>query len=423
VNQFRCPPLLFSFVLVLGGVARADWPNWRGPTGMGQTDVKGLPVTWGGKQQENVLWKVPLFEAADKVRRDHNQSSPIVSGDRVFVTISYWPPGVSEKEHPEHHVLCFRAADGRRMWDTRVPPGPWLLKDLRGGYTAPTPASDGERVYVMFGSSVLAALDREGQIVWRKEIVPFDFDVAAGSSPVLHGELVLLLCDQVRSAKTSRLLAFDRKTGALQWERKRLNQDFSHSTPVLARVKDRLQLLVAAAGQVQGLDPENGQVLWWCAGAGDTASPVYAEGVVFCDGGRGGPGVAVEPTGSGDLTKTHLKWKVERIPSGFSSPVVVGEYLYRLHDPGVLRCWQLKTGTQLFAERLEGVETAASPIATPEGRIYCATAGRSYVVQAGPKLEILAVNDLGDPGRASPAVAEGRLFLKGSRYLFCIGKK
>src|SRR5262249_46595327 len=258
-------------------------------------------------------------------------------------------------------------------------------------YTAPTPASDGSRVYVMFGSSVLAALDFAGTIVWRKEIVPFDFDVAAGSSPVLHGDLVLLLCDQVRSAKTSRLLAFDRTTGALKWDQKRPQQDFSHSTPVFARVKEKLQLLVAAAGQVQGLDPDSGQVLWWCAGAGDTASPVYAGGLVFCDGGRGGPGGAVDPTGSGDVTRTHLKWKIDRIPAGFSSPVVVGDLLYRLHDPGILHCWALHNGTQQFAERLEGVETAASPFATPEGRIYCATSGRSYVLQAGPKLKILAV--------------------------------
>src|SRR5262249_49548904 len=150
---------------------------------------------------------------------------PIVCKGRVFVTVSYWPAGVTEKEYPEHHVLCFDAADGQKLWDTKVPPGPWLLKDLRGGYTAPTPASDGERVFVMFGSSVLAALDFKGQIVWRKEVVPFAFDVAAGSSPLLHGDLVLLQCDQVRSAKTSRLLAFDRKTGDLKWEQARPNLD------------------------------------------------------------------------------------------------------------------------------------------------------------------------------------------------------
>src|SRR5207249_2040387 len=115
---------------------------------------------------------------------------------------------------------------------------------------------------------------------------------------------------------------------------------FSHSTPTLVRIKDRPQLLVAASGAVQGVDPDNGKLLWWCQGAGDTVSPVYGNGLVYCDNGRGSMGVCADPTGSGDVTKTHRKWKLERVPSGFSSPVIVGEYLYRLCDPALLRCWK-----------------------------------------------------------------------------------
>src|SRR5947209_2692594 len=156
-------------VLLAGAATRADnWPGWRGP------------------KQENLLWVTPLFVDADKIRLDQNQSSPIVWGDRVFVTGSYWPEGVGQDRYPDHHVICFRAADGKRLWDTTVPPGPWLLKDLRGGYTAPTPAVDADHVYVLFGSSVAAALDLNGKLVWRKEIAPHHFDVAFGASPVLY---------------------------------------------------------------------------------------------------------------------------------------------------------------------------------------------------------------------------------------------
>jgi outer membrane protein assembly factor BamB len=130
----------------------------------------------------------------------------------------------------------------------------------------------------------------------------------------------------------------------------------------------------------------------------------------------------VDPTGRGDVSKTHRKWKVDQVPEGFSSPVVVGEYLYRLNSPGVVQCRKMSTGEAVFRERLPGVEPAASPIATPDGHIYFATAGTSYVLKAGPKAEIVARNDLGDSSRASPAVSGGRLFLKGGRYLFCIGK-
>ncbi|HEV3445854.1 MAG TPA: PQQ-binding-like beta-propeller repeat protein, partial [Gemmataceae bacterium] len=214
-------PLLaiLGLLLVVGLGAAADWPGWRGATGMGQTTEKDLPLTWGGKENSNVLWKAALPGEGRKTEPDQNQSSPIVCRGRVFVTASYWPERRDAKQFPEHHVACYRAADGQLLWDVRVPPGPWLLSDLRGGYTAPTPAADGERVYALFGSAVLAALDFDGKLVWRKEVVPYKFDVAVGTSPVLYQDTVLLQCDQVD--QSSRLLAFDRRTGALKWEQKR----------------------------------------------------------------------------------------------------------------------------------------------------------------------------------------------------------
>jgi outer membrane protein assembly factor BamB len=412
----------------LVAAARADdWPGWRGPTGMGQAADKGLPLTWGGKDGDNLVWKVPLFDGEEKVRFDQNQSSPVVQGERVFVTLSWWPEGVApEKQPPEHHVVCFRAADGKRLWDTRVAAGPWLLKDLRGGYTAPTPAADGERVYVLFGSSVAAALDRDGRIVWRKEVTPFAFDVAIGTSPVLYRDSVLLTWDQ--TDKTSRLIALDRKTGEVTWEKKRPAADWAHSTPTLAEVGGKAQLLVGSALAVQGLDPDTGETLWSCgsgdkARVGDTVSPVLAGGVVYCDSGRGGPGIAVDPTGRGDVTKTHLRWKAARVPEGFGSPVAAGDYLYRLHSPGAVTCWKLSDGEAVYTERLAGVAVAPSPFATPDGRVYFASGGKSYVIKAGPKFEVLGTSDLGDPSQASPAVADGRIFLRGGRNLYCVGKK
>jgi outer membrane protein assembly factor BamB len=410
--------LLLTATAVLG----ADWPSWRGPTGQGVSDEKDLPLTWGGKDDANVLWKVPLPGVEAKASLDKNQSSPIVVKGRVFITTSYWPKGVKPgDEYPEHHITGYQAADGKPLWDKTVPPGPWKLSDLRGGYTVATPCSDGERVYVVFGSSVIAALDFDGKIVWRKEIKPYDFDVTAGSSPIVYEDTILYQCDQVN--KSSRLIAFDRKTGDVKWDEKRPRQNFSHSTPVLAKIKGKTQLLVAASNALQGVDPADGKVLWWCDAQGDTASPVYGGGVVYLDSGRGSTGVTVDPTGEGDVTKTNLKWKVSSVPEGFSSPVIVGDYVYRVHNPGILKCWKLENGEEAVKERLPGVATASSPVATADGRIYFAGAGKSYVLKAGAKPEILATNDLGDGGEASPAVADGRIFLKGRQYLFCIGKK
>src|SRR5438046_1449077 len=125
-------------LLVVAGVAvAADWPGWRGHTGMGQSSETGLPLTWGGKAATNVVWKVALPGQEAKAGQDHNQSSPIVVGGRVIVTASYWPAGKPDpKTFPEHHVVCYRATDGEVLWDTKIDPGPWLLSDLRGGYSA-----------------------------------------------------------------------------------------------------------------------------------------------------------------------------------------------------------------------------------------------------------------------------------------------
>lgn len=410
---------LFFFATVATG---ADWPGWRGPTGQGQTTEKDLPLSWGGKDSTNVIWKAPLPGVEAKAALDLNQSSPVVSRGRVFITASYWPSAKPDpKAIPEHHVICYRASDGKQLWDVTVKPGPWLFSDLRGGYTAPTPATDGERVYVAFGSAVLAALDYDGKLVWRQEITPYKFDVAFAASPVLFGENVILQCDQVD--KGSRLAAYDRTTGAIKWLEARPTVGFGHSTPVIATINGKPQLLISASNAIQGADPNTGKVLWSCAAKGDTVSPVVGGGLVYCDSGRGGPGFAVDPTGMGDVTKTHLKWKIAKVNEGYSSPVVSGDYLYRLQNPELLKCLRLSTGEEVYSERLGGVSTASSPIATADGIIYLASAGKSYVVKAGSKFDVLATNDLGDGCPASPAVADGRLFLKGRKWLFCIGVK
>jgi outer membrane protein assembly factor BamB len=388
---------------------------------MGQATDRDLPLTWGGKDNANVLWNVALPGTNEKAAPDQNQSSPIVTRDRVIVTVSYWPGGKADPQaQPEHHVVCCQVADGARVWDVVVPPGPWLFSDLRGGYTAPTPAADGERIYVVFGSAVMVALDYSGKTLWRTEITPYKFDVAFAASPVLFEDTIILQCDQVD--KGSRLAGYDRKTGILKWEEKRPTVSFAHSTPVLAPIAGKTQLLVSASNALQGVDPTNGKVVWTCAAKGDTVSPVLGEGLVYCDSGRGGPGLAVDPTGAGDVTKTHRKWTIPQVKEGYSSPVISGDYLYRLQNPEVIGCYRLSTGELLFSERLPGVSAASSPVATPDGRVYLASAGKSYVLKAGPSLDILATNDLGDPSQASPAVANGKLFLKGRKWLFCVGK-
>ncbi len=406
--------------------AAEDWPGYRGPTGMGTVQAKTkLPMRWDAKTGENVLWKAPL--PLGDGAPDHNQGSPIVAKGRVFVTSCVWAADADRKAtQPKHHVTCYRLADGKQLWDRIVKPGPWVISDLRGGYAAPTPASDDKRVYAAFGSSILHALTLDGEPAWS-QVIPDHaaFDVAMAASPVVFGDTVILLTDRKSSKAT--IQAFDSVTGKQRWQRKREKTSFGHVTPVLAQVNARPQLLVSATQALQGVDPTNGEVIWsckWGRGIWPVASPVMAKGLVYCMGGRGGhPGLIVDPGGAGDVTASHLKTKLGSAPSGLGSPVAHGDLVFRMSQPGILLCVRITTGEELFKERLpQGIDPAISPVITSDGLIYVASAGKSLVVRASEKFEPLGESDLGDASRASAAVSEGKLILKGKTHLWCIGK-
>ncbi len=403
-----------------------NWPQFRGPTGLGYTAEKNLPLQWGGDADENVLWKSPLNGAG--------HASPIVWGDTVFVCTVKWPADGAPQADviPDHHITCYRVADGKRLWDTVVPPGPWLRKDFRsgpgGGYAGPTPVTDGKLVYCAFGSSVLAALDFQGKIVWRKEIVPYTFDVTVGSSPILYQDTVILFCAMAKPSDSS-VIAFDKASGEVKWQQQLPDMAFGHSTPVIISVKKQPQMLVLASGMgetsnaLRSLDPAGGKLLWWCRGAGDAASPAFGSGIVYFDSGRGGKGVAVDPGGTGDVSATHIRWTGPQISEAIGSPIIVGPHVYRLPAPGVLKCWEVSTGKKVYEERLGGISTTwASPVVDGAGRLYFASSGKSYVIQSGPEFRVLAVNDLGDGNHPSPAVAQGRLFLVGLKNIYCVGQ-
>jgi outer membrane protein assembly factor BamB len=400
------PAVLLTFLAL---VSRAEnWPQFRGPTGLGYSTEKDLPLTWNAATGENIAWKAPLPKG------DSQFSSPIVWGGNVIVT------GVTNAPL-QHRVMCFAAADGTLKWQTEVSPGPLVLTDLRGGYGAPTPCTDGQRIYAVFGSAVIAALGFDGKLQWRKEIANCAFDVALGSSPIVYKDTVILNCDQ--TGKTSSITAWDVATGDIRWDAKRPETGFAHSTPVVVEVAGKPQMLVSASGAIQGLDPSSGAVQWWCAAQGDASSPAFGGGLVFSDSGRGGKGVCVDPTGSGDVTNTHLKWTVPQISEGLSSAIIAGNRVWRTHGPEILKSFDLKTGALLLNERLKGVSTWASPFATPDGRLYFASAGKTYVVSTGEKFVVLGVSELGEEDRASAAVSGGSIYLRGDKHLYCIRRK
>jgi outer membrane protein assembly factor BamB len=402
-----------------------DWPGWRGPTGLGYTTEKDLPLTWDGKKGTNILWK-SLLHGGPKKDQDFTSpgwSSPIVWRGRVFITTAIWPGQLSNKERrtviAEHHVLAFDATSGKELWDTVVPAGKLVVENIYHGYAVPTPATDGKYVFTLFGSGVLAALDFDGKIVWREELPKLkDIDQGICSSPILYEDTVI-----VPGLQDMGLRALDKATGKVKWEQKTKSRN-TMATPALLRIQDKLQLIHYAGGMM-GVDPANGDILWSCKAPTSQSSPVFGGGLLFGDAGRGGQlGVAVDPTGKGDVSNTHVKWQTRVEGVAGASAIIVGDHVYRSSGPEFLRCWSLKDGELAHEIKAPRISPSASPIATPDGRIYFASPGKSYVIKASPKLEVLGVNDLNDGADyTTPAISEGRIYIKGRSYLWCIGKK
>ena len=426
-----------ALVAVATGTVRAgDWPGWRGPTGLGYTDEKDLPLTWNGKTGKtgaNVLWKAPIVGYGPKADfSSPGHSCPIVWRNRVFITTSVWPASMTdEKERRKviaaQHVVCYRASDGKQLWDTVVPPGPITNNNVYMGYAVSTPATDGKLVYALFGSGVAVALDFDGAIVWQQTLPGIkDPDSGFGTSPVLYEDLVI-----VPGFGTTSLRALEKATGKPRWELKndpKRPMHNVHATPALLPINGKTQL-VHYAGGAQGIDPATGELLWYCRGVPSSwASPAFGSGLLYVDEGRGGKtGVAVDPTGMGDVSKTHVKWKIDVTGAAGTSAIAVGENVYRASDPGFIRGWKIATGELLFEERVQKITPSASPIATADGHIYFASAKRTFVLKAGDSFELLATNDLETDGGAqdytTPAVADGRFYFKGRSYLWCVGKK
>ncbi|HYE19080.1 MAG TPA: PQQ-binding-like beta-propeller repeat protein [Tepidisphaeraceae bacterium] len=404
--------LLLTLALLTLPTRATDWPQWRGPTGQGLSTDKTLPTKWDAKTNENIAWKSPLPKS------DTPYSSPIVVAGKVFVTIAI-------NADRQHRVLCFDAKTGKELWNVAVAPGPWLLTDLRGGYAAPTPAADSAHVYALFGSGVLAALDHAGNQVWRYELPNATaFDVAIGCSPLLVGDTVIVQADTTK--KQSALIALDCKTGKPAWHAPRPTVNFAHSTPTLIDLAGKPLLLVAAFDALQGVDPATGAVVWSAKAKGDTVSPVYSADakLAYIDSGRGGPGyaISIDPAAAGDVTKTHTKWTLQQVPEAFGSPVILNDRLYRLHAPGILKTYNLADGAELSSLRLEGATPAASLVATPD-HLYAASAGTSFVLTPGDTPAVLSKNDLADNNYASPATADGAIYLKGRKFLWCLRAK
>jgi outer membrane protein assembly factor BamB len=431
--------------LLAGTPMAANWPQWRGPAGLGVSTESDLPTTWS--MRENVAWSAAL--------RGLGSSSPIVWQDQIFVTSQSGRLPLSGGSHPMLArddaalvsrekpiggrrdessggepiflvVESFNRADGRRLWEYRLEArGPFPNLHEKHNLATPTPVTNGEHVFAWFGTGQILALDMRGSLVWSKhlgeEYSPFDINWGHGSSPVLYRDLLILLCDH---ESASYLVALDARTGKQRWKADRGKGRASYSTPLVVPGPKGDELLVNSSERIDGYDPASGELLWHADAPRQSPIPsaVFHDGLIYMTRGyRNSPYLAIRPGGRGDVTASHVLW---RAPGGGSYAASLVSYeglLYLTNDVGVLTCADAKTGERIWQMRLDGV-FFASPVAG-DGKIYFVSqTGETVVVKAGREPAILARNDLGERLVASPAISNGRIFLRSDGRLFAIGE-
>ncbi|MBI1918563.1 MAG: PQQ-binding-like beta-propeller repeat protein [Planctomycetes bacterium] len=398
------------------GLALADnWPAWRGPTGDGHCAEKDLPLRWN--RTENVRWKVPLPDAGN--------STPVVWRDRIFLT--------QATEHGTRRaLLCLDRGNGKELWNAEVQHKEKEPTHDTNPYCSASPVTDGERVIVSHGSAGLFCYRVDGKEQWRKDVGKMIHLWGNASSPILYGNLAILW---VGPGERQALLAVDKFSGKTIWEHSEpggsdgiKNKDWigSWSTPIVARVGNRVELILSVPHKVKGFDPKSGKERWSCEGLGNLVytSPVCsAGGIVVAMSGYGGPALAVRAGGSGDVTKTHRLWVHPGNPQRIGSPVILGEHACLINEPGLAQRFQLKTGKDLWQKQRAASATWSSLVAAGD-RLYVTTQeGETVVLSAGPEFKVLARNALNETTRASVAVSDGEVFIRTYKHLWCIGKK
>jgi outer membrane protein assembly factor BamB len=390
------------------GEAEKYWPRWRGPSGQGLASGAGYVDTWSSTQ--NVLWKVPVGGAGN--------SSPIVWGDRIFLTTAY-------DGGRRLAVIAFRRSDGAKLWETFAPQGRSSSSaHYKNGYASATPATDGERVYVSFGPRGLFAVDFTGKIVWQRDLGPMEAYHGTAGSPLLYKDRLILYQDQFSG---SFIAAFNTRTGQELW-RTRRSANVGWGTPIAVGVGDHDEIIVNGQNSVNAYDPDRGTELWRCGGTTYEVipTPVVGYGMVFCSSGRAGPTLAIKPGGKGDVSRTHLAWTSPRGSPFVPSPILYGEHLYMVNDmASIVTAFHAQTGKALYQGRLGVAQRegfSASPVAVDGKVFFTNDDGETFVLRAGPTFQLMHVNKLDEGVLASPALVDGRWYFRTNRQLLAIGR-
>jgi outer membrane protein assembly factor BamB len=442
VKKGYCPlkSIITSLVLLLVGLvfvapaAGENWPGFRGPDGSGISSDKAPPVKWS--DSENLKWKTAL--------PGPGSSSPIVWGDRVFVTcysgygLNRRSPG--EMKNLKRHLICLDRPGGKVLWN-KIIPAASREDQYRGfisehGYASHTPVTDGKSVFVFFGKTGAMAFDFKGTQLWKTSLGTMSGSKGWGSaaSPILYKDTVIVNA----SDEGRKIVALDKKTGVEKWKSQADTLDLTYNTPLVVTVSDtRKDLVLAVPEEVWGLNPDTGKLLWYAKMKpnGNISPSVVADGsMVYATGGYKVKGtVAIQAGGKGNVTTSRKRW-ASPDSSYVPSPIVRKGHLYWVNESGMLFCLSAKTGKRVYREKL----TRANGSSIPSRSVYASIveiAGNFYAVSrkhgtfilaADPKFRQISVNQfVSDTSdfNASPAISDGQIFIRSNKFLYCVQNK
>lgn len=432
------------FLLIASSAAALsaeNWPAWRGPSATGVSAETNLPTQWSTTQ--NIAWQAPL--------RGAGVSSPVVFGDRVFVTSQEGTGIRRQGNHPSlvqgpdreasgertltgarqtdttrFIVTAFDRATGRRAWEhVMEAEGDLPHVHDKHNLATPSPVTDGERVYAWFGTGQIVALEMNGRVAWHrhlgKEYGPFDINWGHSSSPTVYKDSLLLACYH---SPASYLLSLDAKTGKTRWKTDRGKDVLSYSTPVVVQGARGPEMILNTSEGVEAHNPDTGERLWHFEEPNRFPIPVPSphEGTLYLSRGyRSGPYMAIKTGGRGDVSKTHVAWHVPTGAPYVPSVVHYDGFIYMAGESGVVTVIDAATGERVWQERVGGIFTA-SPV-TGDGKVYLVSeTGETVVLQAGRTPKVLARNTVEGHFVASPAIAGGRLYLRADDRLIAVGR-
>jgi len=403
--MFARLPLLWT--LGISPLIAGNWPGWRGPTGDGIVEDTKAPLTWS--VEKNTLWKVKT--------PGKGHASPVIWEDALFLVSA-------EEESGERLLLRLDPATGKTVWKKTVLESPIEKVHRKNSRASSTPVTDGSAVFVSFldkEKMFIASYDFDGNKLWEKRPGIFSSIHGYCSSPVLWKDKVIINGDHDGNAY---IVALDKKTGKEIWKTPRPNKTRSYCTPLLRTIDGRNQLILSGSISVASYDPDTGKQHWVIDGPTDqfVASLVYDEKYLYMTCGFPTKHMmAIDPTGSGNVTDTHVVWHTRKDPSYVPSPAVTNGYYLAVSDSGTASCYKAREGKLLWKEKI-GREHSASLVVFKDHVVFGSEKGIITIVKPGEKFEEVAKIDLGEPLWASPVITDGKWFLRGEDHLFCIGK-